>query len=298
MTSYGPVAQEAAYLSELTGLNPVTAQAWLLNEGQDDSIATPSNPLNIVVRGGGSGTGTETGHNGPLFTYADWQAGIRAAAHLVNSSSHYAGIREAIASGDAIKQAQAIERSPWAGGGYGTRHKGGKGHVTTTTERLLGLTGAVDSGAHVAQTSSRPTTSLSGADHASPWSVNDLVHAVVTYGQLPAATRTERQQRALELDFATLTRDLGSDSAARDAVNAHAGYALLPTVSPALVRPSVAPALGAPANIVPPLVSPVVAPAPAPKAGPAFDPLGLAVVGLALAGIAALVLLPSGEGTE
>lgn len=293
MTYFGPIAQEAAYLSELTGLNPLTAQAWLMNEGQSDSIATPSNPLNIVVAGGGSGTGTETGHNGPLYTYADWRAGIRAAAHLVNSSSHYAGIRAAIASGSAYDQARAIERSPWAGGGYGTKHAAGvAGGVARTTARLSGLAGPVDSGAQVAQ--SVPARTAPKLTPAPDWGVSELTHAVLTYASIPAEKRTAKQSNALAIDLATLSKDLGSGSAAAWAVNQAAGYQLLPIADPALVRASTAPVAGAgPAPTLaqpiptPALVQPVTAPAPAPVA--TYDALGLAA--LAIVAVAILILV-------
>jgi hypothetical protein len=38
---------------------------------------------------------------------------------MIATSSHYGGIRNAIATRDAVKVAQAIEASPWAAGGYG-----------------------------------------------------------------------------------------------------------------------------------------------------------------------------------
>lgn len=287
MTYWGPVAQQAAYLAELTGLNPVVAQAWLMNEGQSDSIATPSNPLNIVVRGGGSGTGTETGRNGPLFTYADWRAGLRAAAALVTRSRHYGGIRAAIATGDAIKQAAAIEASPWAAGGYNSRGTGRAGSLTATTRRLLGLSGPVPSGSTVSQAPQRRVLTSSPITP-TPINSSGITGALLAETRELAAVgpvRTAAQTERLAANFDALVRGLGGGSAAVEAVSDYLGAPPLPPAPAALLRPSVAPAVrgmpmlgpsGLPA--LPPIIpSPAAAPSAAPRL--AYDPIGLAVIG-------------------
>lgn len=298
---FGPVAQEAAYLSELTGMSPITAQAWLMNEGQDPSIATPSNPLNLTVAGGGSGTGTEVGRNGPLFVYADWRAGIRAAANLVNTSSHYAGIRAAIATGDPSRQARAIEQSPWAGGNYGG---GGDrpGNLVSTTRRLLGLTGPVDSGAAVAQ-SRTPAT-------AAPLTTSNLTSLqadILALDAVPA--RSPVQQARLASDLVALADGLGGGSAASDAIAHWLGHEPVPQASPGIVRPSLtaatAPVAPGGPYTLPPLVAPLTSPAPAPVArpvavaSPAIPHSGRASGELLAVGVvlvaAAIILLGSAE---
>lgn len=104
----------ANYLASKTGLNPTVTMAWLKNEQQ--STPNPTNPLNIRA-GGAPG---QTGTSGGFATYASPQAGLDAAAWLVNNSSHYTGIRNVVSSGgSAYQQARAIEQSPWAAGHYG-----------------------------------------------------------------------------------------------------------------------------------------------------------------------------------
>jgi len=110
-TSNATVAN-ATYLANKTGLNPAVALAWLLNEGQ--SVANPTNPLNIEA----GGTSGQTGTQGGFGVYASTQAGLDAAASLINSAPQYAGIRAAIKGGNSQSEAQAIQNSPWAKGHY------------------------------------------------------------------------------------------------------------------------------------------------------------------------------------
>jgi hypothetical protein len=302
VTYYGPVAQEAAYLSQLLpGLSPIVAQAWLVNEGQSDSIATPSNPLNIVVRGGGSGSGLETGSNGPLFTYASWQDGLKATAHLLKSNPAYSGILAAIASGNPQAQARAIELSPWSGGNYGaTKTKAGA--ITNTTDKLLGITGPVDSGAAVAQSATPTTAKLTAAPLTVPGLTGSgLLSEIAMLDATPNLTTKQASQLAADMN--ALMAQLGDGSAAQDAVIAWLGPQL-PIASPALVPASVAAYTGAPVTAAPgaslgPVAQPVTAPAPAAKVPAVVAPMGSsgisAVLVVAVLVVVAVVLVVSEE---
>ena len=305
MTYYGPIAAEATYLSSLLpGLSPVTAQAWLMNEGQSDSIATPSNPLNIVVAGGGSGSGLETGTNGPLYTYTSWQDGLQAVAHLLKSNPAYSGILAAIATGDPIAQAKAIEASPWAGGNYGAT-KTSTGKVTASTRTLLGMSGAVDSGAAVAQ-STTPTTPapLKAAPLTSGLTGSSLLSEIQSLDAVPNLSSAQSKQLASDMN--ALIGQLGGGSAAADAASSLVAWqgAPLPIASPALVRASVASMAGAPVQTgtqAPAGSSPVTLGAPGttvtPSPGPvASTPTGVSpLLLLALAAIAVLVFVAAEE---
>jgi hypothetical protein len=294
VTYYGPVAQEATYLTQLLpGLSPIVAQAWIVNEGQADSIATPSNPLNIVVRGGGSGSGLETGSNGPLFTYADWQHGLQAAAHLLKANSAYSGILDAIASGDPQAQARAIELSPWSGGNYGaTKTKAGA--ITNTTDKLLGITGPVDTGASVAQSATPTTAKLKAAPITNPALTGSaLLSEIATLDATPSLTTKQASQ--LAADMTALMASVGTGSAAQDAITAWLGPQL-PVASPGLVPASVAAYTGAPVTASPGAsVGPVAQPVTAPKAAAVVAPMGSsgisAVLVLGVLLIAAVVLI-------
>ena len=111
-TTYNNSTTNANYLAAKTGLAPSVAAAWLANEGQ--SVANPTNPLNIVK----GGTPNQTGSSGGFGTYASPTAGLDAAAWLLKANSAYQGILNAIKSGTPIQQAQAIQNSPWAAGHY------------------------------------------------------------------------------------------------------------------------------------------------------------------------------------
>jgi hypothetical protein len=74
---------KGAYLAEISGLSPAVALAWV----------TAENGVNNDILG-------VTNQNG-LETFATWQQGIDAAVNLLRSSSDYASIRAAIASGNA-----------------------------------------------------------------------------------------------------------------------------------------------------------------------------------------------------
>jgi hypothetical protein len=296
VTYYGPVAQEAAYLSQLLpGLSPIVAQAWLVNEGQSDSIATPSNPLNIVVRGGGSGSGLETGSNGPLFTYASWQDGLKAVAHLLNANSAYSGILAAIKTGNPQAEARAIELSPWSGGNYGaTKTKAGA--ITNTTDKLLGITGPVDSGAAVAQSATPTTAKLTAAPLTVPGLTGSgLLSEIAMLDATPNLTTKQASQLAADMN--ALMSQVGSGSAAEDAVTAWLGPQL-PLASPALVPASVAAYTGAPVTAATgaslgPVAQPVTAPVAAPKAAPAVvAPMGSSgVSALLVVGVFALAVI-------
>ena len=112
-TTYNNSAANIQYLSAKTGLAPSVAAAWLANEGQ--SVANPTNPLNIIK----GGTPNQTGTSGGFGTYASPTAGLDAAAWLLTANSAYKSILTAIQSGTPIQQAQAIQNSPWAAGHYG-----------------------------------------------------------------------------------------------------------------------------------------------------------------------------------
>ena len=113
MTTYNNSAANIQYLSAKTGLAPSVSAAWLANEGQ--SVANPTNPLNIIA----GGTPNQTGTSGGFGTYASPTAGLDAASWLLSANSAYQGILNAIRSGTPIQQAQAIQNSPWAAGHYG-----------------------------------------------------------------------------------------------------------------------------------------------------------------------------------
>lgn len=104
----------------IPGLPAATAKAWLRCEGQ--SVSNPTNPLNILFYN----TRSQIGSKGRFATYASTKAGLEDAAWLINKSSYYQGVRNALAKVNglsdvdaAILVARAIEESPWAGGHYG-----------------------------------------------------------------------------------------------------------------------------------------------------------------------------------
>lgn len=99
---------KGAYLAAKSGLCGSVALAWVTKEN-----GVGNNVL---------GVGYSNGH---LPTFPTWQAGLDAAVAAVQSSSYYAGIRAAIASGDCCKQRDAIIDSPWSGDFYGAKLPGG-----------------------------------------------------------------------------------------------------------------------------------------------------------------------------
>src|ERR1700690_614932 len=105
-------AANANYLASKTGLSPAVTMAWLQNEQQ--SVANPTNPLNILA----GGTPGQTGSNGRFGTYANTTAGLDAAAWLLKNNAAYTPIL-ASTSSTPLAQAQAIQNSPWASGHYG-----------------------------------------------------------------------------------------------------------------------------------------------------------------------------------
>lgn len=128
----GATQANANYLASKTGLDPRVALAWLKNECQ--SVANPTNPLNILYYG----TNGQTGQQGRFGTYPSTQAGLDAAARLINNSANYSVIRAAIKTGNPVAEAHAIELSPWAGGHYGgtsTRYGG----ITRTLANIMGI---------------------------------------------------------------------------------------------------------------------------------------------------------------
>lgn len=109
----GDVAQ---LVGLLPGLDPRVAAGWFAAENADE----PTNPFGILYSTdyASNGSHTAVGSSGRFAVFASRQAGIAAAAHLVQSSIWAAGIRAAIASGNATMQRLAIIASPWAGGHY------------------------------------------------------------------------------------------------------------------------------------------------------------------------------------
>lgn len=99
---------KGAYLAAKSGLCGSVALAWVTKEN-----GVGNNVL---------GVGYSNGH---LPTFPTWQQGLDAAVAAVQSSSYYAGIRAAIASGDCCKQRDAIIDSPWSGDFYGAKLSGG-----------------------------------------------------------------------------------------------------------------------------------------------------------------------------
>ena len=92
-----PLAQRL--VSDLPGLDIRLARAWIIAESGDNG-----NVLGV--------THVENGVS-KLNTYATREQGIDAAAALVKSSSHYSGVRSAIAGGNVRQQALALIASPW-----------------------------------------------------------------------------------------------------------------------------------------------------------------------------------------
>lgn len=112
-------ADQDRYVNRLvagTGLDRTVAVAWVGAESGWDATKAAHNYLNI----------------GPGRTYASADQGAIAAAALVNSSAHYAGIRAAI-SHRAVPaaQIQAIGASPW--GTSGTSLANVYGQLTGST---------------------------------------------------------------------------------------------------------------------------------------------------------------------
>lgn len=115
MTYFHDTAANARALAGFLPHMPViTARAWLHCEGQ--SIDNPTNPLNIRYTGGWG----QTGKNRAGFAvYPSTRIGLEAAARLILRLRYYTGVRLALATGDGLKIARAIEESPWAAGHYG-----------------------------------------------------------------------------------------------------------------------------------------------------------------------------------
>lgn len=122
--------ENAQYLASKTGIDPNVALAWLKNECQ--STPNPTNPLNILYYG----THGQTSKTGRFGSYPSTRAGLDHAAWLINNSGYYAGVRAAIATKNPALQARAIEKSPWAAGGYGGKAQ--PGSLSRTWERIAG----------------------------------------------------------------------------------------------------------------------------------------------------------------
>ena len=119
MTYYHDTDANVASLAGLFGFEPAAARAWLRCEGQ--ATDNPSNPLNI--RAGGVTSTDQTGSVGGFARFANAAAGLRAAHRIVATlapSYGYGAILAAAGSGDAHRQARAVERSAWAAGHYGS----------------------------------------------------------------------------------------------------------------------------------------------------------------------------------
>ena len=134
---YALSADQLAYATELasaTGLAPSVVTTWIGAESPWNSTSVDHNYLNV------------TSHGTPV-AYATAAQGAAAAAQLILSSSDYAGIRQAIASGSPAQQIAAIQASPWDKGNYGGQ----------LTSKFAAVTSAVTG-------SSTPTTAqLTGA---------------------------------------------------------------------------------------------------------------------------------------
>ncbi len=163
MTTYNNSAANIQYLSAKTGLAPSVAAAWLANEGQ--SVANPTNPLNIVK----GGTPNQTGTSGGFGTYASPTAGLDAAAWLLSANSAYRGILNAIQSGTPIQQAQAIQNSPWAAGHYG--YSGISSMISPTGTTAPG-------GGATTPLSVSPTTTNPGTSGGGTWTPSSSVSAL------------------------------------------------------------------------------------------------------------------------
>lgn len=96
-------ANYAASVAAQTGLAPSVVTTWVGRESGWGTTKNGSNYLNI----------------GPGYTYPTVAAAASAAANLINTSSDYAGIRTAAATGNPSAQIDAIQASPWDAGHYG-----------------------------------------------------------------------------------------------------------------------------------------------------------------------------------
>lgn len=92
--------QQGTYLAAHSGLAVSVAVAWVTIEN-----GVNNNILGVEV-------------NGVLARYPTWEAGLDAAIARLKTSSYYAGIRKAIASGNACAQRDAIVESPWSGASH------------------------------------------------------------------------------------------------------------------------------------------------------------------------------------
>lgn len=126
------------YQSLLPGLSHEAAVKWINAER-----GVNGNVLGVTFR-------DASGQH--LYTYGSQEAGLRAAAALVRSSSDYAGIRSSLGK-STIAQLTAIAASPWSGAGY--------------YRRAFGIGGATDGattvpGIKLASTSTNPD--IAGVD--------------------------------------------------------------------------------------------------------------------------------------
>lgn len=120
MSTLNDSAYNVTTLAALTGMPKTTAAAWIRCEGQ--GTPNPTNPLNIRYWGYSTqllGPGANGSSGVGFARYTSALAGLTDAARMIATSGNYTGIRNAIATRDAVKVAQAIEASPWAGGHYG-----------------------------------------------------------------------------------------------------------------------------------------------------------------------------------
>ena len=133
----------AQTLAGATGLDAKVAYAWLSAENS----AFPTNPLGVLA-GNSAGSGLEIGKDGRFARYKNNTNGVLGAAWLLLHGP-YAGVRKAIASGNAADEREAIIWSPWAGGNYnkGTSfpalavRNGVLGTTTGTTDLTVGEAG-------------------------------------------------------------------------------------------------------------------------------------------------------------
>lgn len=118
-------ARYAAKVASLTGLDPSVVVAWIGSESGWATTKSSHNYLNI----------------GPGRQYQSVDQAAAAAAGLLNSSSYYGGIRNAIAISPAA-QVDAIEASPWDVGHYG----GSQHRLLTLWQALTGKGGSINLG--------------------------------------------------------------------------------------------------------------------------------------------------------
>ncbi len=178
-----------AMVAAMPGLQPSVARAWVSAEQGDN--------FNIV----GVTYNNATGQH--LYQYSSFTQGAQAAANLLKSNPAYAGIRQAIASGDAKQQAAAIIASPWnhpyyskGGGAAGLRAIAGNAVSLDPIQGSVALsTGAATGAFTAAGPDATATTNLT------PW---DVFINFVTKGQNPIANVINQSIQDVAFDGAAI----------------------------------------------------------------------------------------------